>query len=229
MKQQTVEENVFSLQHLKKKLPFSSGNYPYVCARVRARRALLLKQETYAKLLMMDVHEITRFLGESEYKDEIAELGLTYAGFELTEQALNRDLDEVYHQILGFCDGDLYTMLAAYMQREDIWNIKTILRGKYYNAKTEDIMRTIRAAGRYPEEYWRNLIQKSKTVEETIENLKGNVYFDTVHALKEEWKQHPDECENTLQKVYYHQLLDVVQSHAQPMMLFRDYIRREID
>src|SRR4030042_3261435 len=85
---------------LKKLSPFSSGNYPYVCARVRAKKAHLLAQDVYEKLLMMDVPEITRFIGESHYKKEITELGLRYRGVELIELALNRNFAEVAHQIL---------------------------------------------------------------------------------------------------------------------------------
>ncbi len=208
---------------------FSSGNYPYVCARVRAKRALLLPKDTYVKLLMMDTHEITRFLGESHYKKEITELGLKYTGFDLVEQALNRNLVELYHQILRFCEGDLYSMLSVYLQREDVWNIKTILRGKSYKANNNEIMSAIRSAGKYPEEYWRDLIQNSKTVEETILNLKENDYYETIRPLKDEWELHPAECENKLEQAYYTSLLGSIHSRSEPNRLFLEFIRREID
>jgi len=208
---------------------FSTGNYPYVCARVRAKRANLLSHETYSKLLMMDIHEITRFLGESKYKKEISELGLNYSGFELIDLALNRNMAEVYHQILGFCDGELYSMLSAYLQHEDVLNIKAVLRGKYYNAKTEEIMRAICPAGKYPEEYWRSLVQKSKTVEEAMENLKGNEYFETLIRLKDEWGSNPADFENQLERVYYSSLLGSIRSRSEANRVFIDYIHREID
>ena len=208
---------------------FSSGNYPYVCARVRAKRALLLPHETYTKLLMMDTHEITRFLGESQYNKEITGLGLNRTGFELTELALNRNIAEVYHQILSYCDGDLYSMLSAYLQREDIWNIKAILRGKSYNAKSDEIMRAVRSAGKYPEEYWTEIVRKSKTVEETIDALKGNEYYETLSGLKEEWELHPAECENKLEQVYYSNLLNSIHSRSEPNRLFLEFIRQEIN
>lgn len=229
MNNMVAEETDQRLFSVKRWSVFSSGNYPYVCARVRAKRGLLLSHDVYAKLLMMDVHEITRFLGESRYKKEITELGLHYAGFELIDLALNRNMAEVYHQILGFCGGDLYTMLSAYLQHEDVENIKTVLRGKFYNAKTEEIMRAVRSTGKYPEEYWRNLVLKSTTVEETIENLKGNEYYETLSACKDEWKTHPDSCENQLERVYYTSLLNSIRSRSEPNMLFVDFVRREID
>jgi V/A-type H+-transporting ATPase subunit C len=208
---------------------FSSGNYPYVVARVRAKRAYLLSHDVYERLLMMDIHEISRFLGESRYKKEITELGLTYAGFELIDLALNRNMAEVYHEILDFSEGDLYTMLSAFLQREDIWNIKTMLRGKVYNAKPEEIMRAIRPAGKYPEPYWREIVQKSKTLEETIENLKGNEYYDILRRLQDEWRTNLAESENKLEHAYYANLLHSVRTRSEANKLFIDFIRREID
>jgi len=208
---------------------FSSGNYPYVTARVRAKRAYLLSHETYDKLLMMDIHEITRFLQESRYKKEITELSLNYSGFELIERALNRNMAEVFHEILEFSEGDLASMLSAYLEREDLQNIKTLLRGKTYNAKNEEILRAIRPAGKYPEQYWRDIIQQSKTLEETIENLKKNDYYDLLRSLQEEWRTNLAACENKLEQQYYDTLLRSIKTRSEANTIFLDFIRREID
>jgi V/A-type H+-transporting ATPase subunit C len=229
MEYTTAEENELT-PYLSRLLSFfSQGNYPYVTARVRAKRAFLLAHETYDKLFMMDIHEITRFLGESRYKTEITELSLTYKGYELIERALNRNMAEVFHQILNFSEGDLHTMLAAFLEREDILNIKTMLRGKTYNAKNEEIMRAIRPAGKYPEQYWRDIIQQSKTLEETVENLKGNEYYELLRTLAEEWRTNLAECENKLEQQYYAALLHSVRTRSEANTLFLDFIRREID
>jgi V/A-type H+-transporting ATPase subunit C len=177
----------------------------------------------------MDIHEITRFLGESHYKKEINELGLKASGFHFIEIALNRNIAEVYQQILRYCEGDLNTMLSAYLQRDDIWNIKAVLRGKSYNAKPEEIMKAVRSTGKYSEEYWQDLVQKSKTVQETIELLKGNDYYETVKAFIQDWELHPAECENKLEQAYYSFLLNSVHSRSEPNRLFLEFIREEID
>jgi V/A-type H+-transporting ATPase subunit C len=229
MEYTTVEENDSNPYLSRLWSYFSSGNYPYVTARVRAKRAFLLSHETYDKLFMMDIHEITRYLGESRYKTEITELSLNYKGFELIERALHRNMAEVFHQILEFSEGDLHTMLAAFLEREDVMNFKTILRGKTYNAKNEEIMRAIHPAGKYPEEYWRGIIQQSKTLEETIDNFKGNEYYELLRTLQEEWHTNLAECENKLERQYYDNLLHSVRTRSEANTLFLDFIRREID
>ncbi len=223
------EKPVSSILAATRRRFFSSGNYPYVCARVRAKRALLLPRDTYKKLLLMDTHEITRFLGESQYKKEITELGLKATGFQLIDLALNRNIAEVYQQILEYCEGDLAIMVSAYLQREDIWNIKTILRGKSYNAKPEEIMRALRSAGKYPEGYWQEIVQNSKSVSEAIDLLRGNDYYEVVNNFKQEWESQPDRCENRLEQAYYRFLLNSINSYSEPNRLFLKFIREEID
>jgi len=177
----------------------------------------------------MDTHQITRFLGESQYKKEITELGLKATGFQLIDLALNQNIAEVYQQILGYSDGDLKALLCAFLQREDVWNIKTILRGKSYNAKPEEIMKAIRSAGKYPESYWQYIVQHSKTVLEAIELLKGNDYFDIVNSFKDDWESHPDVCENKLEQAYYQFLLNSIHARSEANRLFLDFVREEID
>jgi len=229
MNQISLDDSVPSPLTMKRWSLFSSGNYPYVSARVRAKRASLLPNDVYRKLLVMDTHQITRFLGESAYKKEITELSVKATGFQLIDLALNRNIAEVYQQILGYSEGDLTKLISAYLQREDVWNIKTILRGKSYNAKPDEIMKAIRSAGRYPESYWQNIVQQSKTVQEAIELLKGNDYFDIINSFKDDWEAHPDVCENKLEQAYYHFLLNSIHDRSEPNRLFLEFVREEID
>ena len=38
---------------IRARIPYDTGNYPYVTARVRARRAALIPQDTYSRMLQM--------------------------------------------------------------------------------------------------------------------------------------------------------------------------------
>jgi len=53
MNQSVSQESTSSIFSSKRWSLFSSGNYPYVTARVRAKRAFLLSHETYDKLLAL--------------------------------------------------------------------------------------------------------------------------------------------------------------------------------
>ena len=85
------------------------GNYSYACARVKAKKSLLLEKDNYPKLLMMDLNEIGRFLGETQYKEEMTELASRYDGVNLIELGTSRNLARMYTQVLSFTTGDLTT------------------------------------------------------------------------------------------------------------------------
>jgi len=98
-------------------------------------KSKLLPKETYPRLLNMGIDEITRFIQESEYKNDVDELAMKYSGGDLAEHALNRNLALTYDKLLRITSGELNYLIVAYLKRYDIWNIKTLLRGILYNAQ----------------------------------------------------------------------------------------------
>ena len=215
-------------QQSPKKLLFSKGNYAYVCTRVKAKRALLFSNDTYLKLLVMDLPSITRFIGEAQYKKEINELALSYSGLELLEHALQKNMAAINHQILGFSKGYLYTMISAYLYRWDVWNIKTILRGKRYGASFQDIMKTVVPAGEYSEQFWRQIIDTSETMDAVIDHLKDTPWYATLQSYVGQ-KFSLSELENKLDIDYYTHLLNVIPSSPKPNRLFKNFVKQEID
>ncbi len=208
----------------------SGGNYAYSCARVKARKHFLLSQEVYSRLLVMDVHEIGRFLGETQYKNEITRFGSRYAGASLIEVAVTRNLGQSYMDILGYTTGHLREMLAYYLHGMDIFNVKTILRGKVSNVKGEEILDTIVPGGALSEEYLRSLVAMN-TLQEIMDSL------STIPALRidaEVAREVIDtgrlaSLEDYLDKNRYYDMLKVVTPTNTADALLRQYIRREID
>jgi len=69
-----------------------SKKYAYITARVRAMKSKLIQKEVFPKMMNMDLAEITRFIGESEYKQDVDELAQKFSGIDLLEHALNQNL-----------------------------------------------------------------------------------------------------------------------------------------
>jgi len=212
------------------KLGRKKGNYPYATARVKAKKAQLLTKDNYPKLMMMDLNEIGRFMGETEYKQEMTELASKYSGVNLIELGTSMNLARTYRSIINFCEGDLRTILAAYLRRWDYQNIKTILRGKFSNASLEEIQEDLVPAGNLSEEYLLSLVA-----------LDGPMaVLDAVHSkqditIPEEVLSNYEKTgnlapiEDYLDKDYYEKLLIAVPPKGKPRTLFHQYIRREID
>ena len=208
----------------------TSGNYPYATARVRAKKAALLTKDNYPKLLMMDLHEIGRFLGETQYNVEMTELASRYEGVDLIELGTSRNLARVYNDILGFTKGELREMVASYLARWDFWNIKTILRGKLYGASVEDIREDLVPAGTLRAEDLDALIAL-ESVAEVLEAVKKHEGIEMPEEVMAEYHNSGrlSAIEDYLDKIYYVRLLKAIDVRSRPGKLLLAFIRKEID
>src|SRR5438128_3935028 len=163
-------------------LPIESGNYPYVTARVRAKKAALLSPDVYERMLQMEIPQIARVIGEGAYKAEVLALASRASGVDLIELATSRNLAAVFTQIIGFSEGELRQMIGWYLDRFDVQNIKTIVRGKLFGATPAEVMEDIVAAGSLRESFLESLIQLP-TLEAAFDRLDGTIYAQALEAL----------------------------------------------
>ena len=176
--------------------------YSYIVARVRAMKSKLIPKEMYPKFLNMEIPEITRFIGESEYKKDVDELGKKYSGTDLIEHALNRNLALTYRKLIEISQNEANFLITEYLRSWDIWNIKTILRGKFSGASEEEILEDVVSAG---ELRYRDLarIVKIGTLEGVIAAFDKTPYYPVL----KEYKGDLAEIENNLDKWYYSNLM----------------------
>jgi V/A-type H+-transporting ATPase subunit C len=211
-------------------LPFESGNYPYVCARVKAKKKWLLSSDVYARFLQMDMAQIARFIGEGQYAEEILDLGTKFSGVDLIEMATRNNLAKVFTQIYEFSEGHLRTMISRYLDRWDVWNIKSILRGKFSGSSNDEIWETIIPAGSFRTEFLHELLEL-ETVDEIIDGLEGTIYWESLKEAEElvEAKGSMAPFEDALTHHYYSYLLEAIPPTTEPNVRFRRHIQREID
>ncbi len=204
-----------------------TSNYAYAVTRVRAMKSKLLPKETYPRLMNMGIDEITRFIQESEYKNDIDELAMKYSGADLAEHALNRNLALTYAKLLLITAGEPNYLISEYLRRYDIWNIKTLLRGKQYNASEEEILETLISAGELTYTTLSELAAM-ESYEEIIEALNETDYYP---LLQEEYDgTNLAYIENELDKMYYSGLFGVIgKPRSKDRKLFARFIKLEVD
>lgn len=206
------------------------GNYAYTTARVKARKSLLLSDDVYNKMLLMDIPEISRLLGETTYQKEMAELGGRIEGVDLIEHATYRNMARSFRSILDMSNGDLHDMIAANLTRWDYWNLKVILRAKTFGADVESIKEELVPAGKESAAFL-SVLANMETVEEILEAFSKEEGIVFPPQLMESIKANGKlAClEDFLDKVYYQKLLDSIDPSSKPTRLFKDFIRMEID
>ncbi len=215
---------------LRRRLPFDNGNFPYVTARVKARRSLLLPKESYDRFLQMEIPEIARYLGEQQYKEELLALGAQYAGVDLIEMAITRNLEKTYTQIYEFSEGQLKIMVGQYLDRYDLQNIKTVVRAKVYGATQRDLQEDIIPAGSFSRTFLEKLIE-AKDLESIFKALEGTIYSNALQLLG----KRPSEVtawsdwEDLVSRLYYSELLESITPLNEPNTLMLEFVKREID
>ena len=92
-----------------------SAPYIYVCTRMRVRKAKLIPREEYQRMLNMGLSEITRIIGETEYKTLPGE----YRYIPLKEK----------HRLTNISDDELILIevqCGAYLGEDDIVRLSDI-------------------------------------------------------------------------------------------------------
>ncbi|MFB6100149.1 MAG: V-type ATPase subunit [Candidatus Nanohalobium sp.] len=105
-------------------------DYPYMYARVSAKRAKLYDSSDYENFLKMGPNEISRKMEEGAYKEDINKLGSMYDGVQLAELALAKNLAREMSDLVEMADGKLETVIETYLRKYDVLTLKRILRAK---------------------------------------------------------------------------------------------------
>ena len=139
---------------------------------------------------------------------------------------MNRNLALTYDKLVRITSGELNYLVVAYLKRYDIWNIKTLLRGKIYNASAEDIMESLISAGEFTYTSMSELAAKA-TYQEIIEALKYSEYYPLLQKFDETNLAY---IENELDKMYYTGLFGAIgKPRSKDRKLFLKVVRLEVD
>ena len=206
------------------------GNYAYTVARVKAKKSLLLGEEDYNKMLQMSVPEISRYISEAGYSKEMAELAGKLDGMDLLEYATYDNMAKVFSSILGASQGELHTMVAAYLEKWDIWNLKVILRGKSYGLSADKIREDLVLAGSLSGDDVDKLLSLDSDEEILAafgRMMRVAVPQDVMTSYKESGNL--GVIEDYLDKLHYTRLLASIKADSGATKLFESYVRNEID
>jgi V/A-type H+/Na+-transporting ATPase subunit C len=155
------------------------STYIYICTRFTVRKTRLLKPEQYMRLLNMDINQISRFIGETEYQNEVNELAGNLSGITLIEAALTRNLAETYQSVVSIAPGALRELAERYLARWDIWNVMLLLRSKQFNIPEDQVRQVIIPSGGISPEL-REFLLSQKTASDVIKGLKKWEFYQVL-------------------------------------------------
>jgi V/A-type H+-transporting ATPase subunit C len=200
--------------------------YAYITGRVRAMKTKLIPGDMYPRMMSMDTSEIARYLEETQYKDEIDALSKEYSGVELIEHATFANLARTFKKLEEVSIDEPSFLILEYLRRWDVWNIKTLLRGKFSGAADTDIVKHLVPAGELSAEYLDELAKK-ESITDIISAFDGTDYSS---ALAQYDGKNLASLENALDKLYYFRMERAVGGTLSVGGgLLLKYVRREID
>lgn len=106
-------------------------DYGYANARVRAMMARLLDEQVYRQILEApDYHSAIGVLEDTEYAKDVEEAVLEGINPTNIDRALTKNLIRNFDRIKHFISGRPHELIEVLLSRWDLYNVKTILRGK---------------------------------------------------------------------------------------------------
>lgn len=177
-------------------------DYPYMYARVSAKRAKLLERNDYENLWKMQPNEIARKLEEGDYKEEINELGSDHEGVDLVELALMRNLSSTMAHLVEIAPESLRPVINVYLRRYDILSLKRLLRWKK-GGQHNHIHSFLLPVGRYGFEEFEEMADKEfEEICEEISFPESEMDYNACLNSDKDLR----EIERDLDKTYYKEL-----------------------
>lgn len=125
-----------------------SNDYGYANARIRGMRSRLLDQAYLDRLIAVnDVGNLIQELSGTEYGPDLESSIIHGRTAAAVDEALKNNMVRTYQKVLGFLNDEARFILTTLLGRWDVFNIKTILRGKHMHLTAEEIQEGLLPAG----------------------------------------------------------------------------------
>jgi len=124
-------------------------DFGYINARIRAMKSRLFSISHYEELLSSkDLGGLLQYLRKTHYGEDIAKAETKEKReLDVLNTAYMMNLERTFRKILSFSSGEPRRLFQIILGKYDIYNIKTILRGKIRGVSDEDIRSSLLPAG----------------------------------------------------------------------------------
>jgi V/A-type H+/Na+-transporting ATPase subunit C len=123
-------------------------DYGYSNARIRGMRSRLLPAAFFDRLMQCpDLNATIRTLSETEYGPDLESRLLHGHTFSVVDEALKANMVRTFRKVLKVVHGEALFIVQTVLGRWDLFDIKTIIRGKHMHLPPDEIAESLIAAG----------------------------------------------------------------------------------
>jgi V/A-type H+-transporting ATPase subunit C len=150
--------------------------YAYPNAKVRALKGQLLSGDTFRALLNCEsFEEVLNVLRSTHYSEDLAELPSPDVSGPQLNSILYRSLFQGYEKTIRSLDRRLQPFFILLYQRYELTNLKTILRGIFSQATTEDVQILLLPTERHTL-FSKDALLVLRNVQDVIAHLQGSFF-----------------------------------------------------
>ncbi|HDR72673.1 MAG TPA: V-type ATP synthase subunit C [Methanoculleus sp.] len=206
----------------------------YVNARVRGMKRHLMDREFFERLMKKpDIDAIITELEKTSYHDGIEKASIQSSGLALIDQALRHHLVQTYRLLLSLVMNEQFERhVRIFLEKWDIQNIKTIMRGKNINAPADEILACLVPAGQLDEVTLLELVRQPDV--RGVIDLLATWGSDYARPLTERFGKYAEKkdlaiLEYALDRFYYERALRLLGGRSVDDRKARDLLTTEID
>lgn len=166
-------------------------SYEYLNTRVRVMLAKLLKPEDFQALLeLRELSELVNALAETDYAPEIERCSVEFSGYESIEQAVLRNGQRAFTQLVRIAPEDPRALIQLVLERFEVFNLKTIVRGVHVGVSPDEMARNLYPSLIYPRAFYQELL-KRETLRGVLDCLlsAGNRYYKPLAEVFPEYER----------------------------------------
>ncbi len=213
-----------------------NDDYGYINARIRAMKSRLLDRPFFEKLMGEEnLRSIIALLQETEYGRDVEEARTLVASeIAAIEEGIRRHLTQTYSGIFGMVGGAPKRLLGILLGRWDVYNIKTVLRGKFSGVSQEEVLRSLVPVCKLKEPLLKELM-KQPDIKAVIDLLVtwNSEYYPPLQAKLSDLSatQSLTNMEVALDKFYFERSLLALKREEddENSQIVRGFLRIEID
>ena len=115
-------------------------DYGYANARIRGMKSKLFRGDALDRLMdTNDLHQLIQELLQTEYASDLEEALIKGRSADEVSDALKHNLVRTYRKVFGFLNPEARDICGTLLGRWDVFNIKTVLRGKHVHLTAGEI------------------------------------------------------------------------------------------
>ena len=123
-------------------------DYGYTNARIRGMRSHLLRRSFFEELMSSkDIGAVIAAIMQTEYGPDLESRILHGRNATQVDEALKDNMTRTFRKVLGYSNPEATKLVNTLLGRWDLFNIKTIIRGKHMNLSDEEIVDSLISVG----------------------------------------------------------------------------------